>query len=108
MTFIHQQDAFERLKILREEYLVEKRKVIEARKKERREIKKSFYKIDPDCIDAGRHISEFELHLDMTLSFAEKGIKYECFHLTGRILGHDGGLIGVSFWIEGLRRDCCF
>ncbi|XP_068672109.1 tetratricopeptide repeat protein 17-like [Montipora foliosa] len=74
VTFIHQQDAFERLKILREEYLVEKRKVIKARKKERGEIKKSFYKIDPDCIDAGRHISEFELHLDMTLSFAEKGI----------------------------------
>jgi len=63
------------LKILREEYLEEKRKLIEAREKERIEMKKSFYKVDPDCVDAGRHISEFELHLDMTLPFSKKGIK---------------------------------
>lgn len=75
MTFIHQQNAFDRLKILREEYLVEKRKVIEAREKEREELQKSFYKVDPDCLDAGKHISEFELHLDMTLPFTKKGIK---------------------------------
>jgi len=63
------------LKILREEYLEEKRKVIEAREKERVDVRKSFYKVDPDCVDAGRHISEFELHLDMTLPFSKKGIK---------------------------------
>ena len=63
------------LKILREEYLEEKRKVIEAREKERVELKNSFYKVDPDCVDAGRHINEFELHLDMTLPFSKKGIK---------------------------------
>ena len=75
VTFIHQQNAFDRLKILREEYLEEKRKVIEAREKEREEIQQSFYKIDPDCVDAGNHISEFELHLEMTLPFTKKGIK---------------------------------
>ena len=75
MTFIHQQNAFERLKILREEYLIEKRKVIEAREKEREIIQRSFYKVDPDCTDAGNHISEFELHLDMTLPFTKRGIK---------------------------------
>lgn len=79
VTFIHQQDALERLKVLRDEYLMEKRKVIEARGKERDEQQKSFYKTDPDCLDAGQHISEFELHLDMTFTFTEKGIKYELF-----------------------------
>ncbi|XP_074638202.1 tetratricopeptide repeat protein 17-like [Acropora palmata] len=74
VTFIHQEDALERLKVLRDEYLMEKRKVIEARGKERDEQQKSFYKTDPDCLDAGQHISEFELHLDMTFTFAEKGI----------------------------------
>ncbi|XP_078346607.1 tetratricopeptide repeat protein 17-like [Oculina patagonica] len=74
VNFIRQQGAVDRLKILREEYLAEKRKVIEAREKERAEMQKSFYKVDPDCIDAGRHISEFELHLDMTLPFTKKGI----------------------------------
>ena len=75
VTFIQQQTAFDRLKILREEYLEEKRKVIEAREKERADIQNSFYKEDPDCVDAGGHISEFELHLDMTLPFSKKGIK---------------------------------
>ncbi|KAJ7373719.1 Tetratricopeptide repeat protein 17 [Desmophyllum pertusum] len=74
LTFIQQQTASDRLKILREEYLEEKRKVIEAREKERAELQKSFYKEDPDCIDAGNHISEFELHLDMTLPFDKKGV----------------------------------
>lgn len=60
---------------MREEYLIEKRKVIEAREKEREVIQKSFYKVDPDCIEAGNHISQFELHLEMTLPFTKKGIK---------------------------------
>ena len=49
--------------------------MIEAREKERVDLKNSFYKVDPDCVDAGRHINEFELHLDMTLPFSKKGIK---------------------------------
>ena len=61
--------------MLRDEYLEEKKKVIEAREKERQETKGTFYKMDPDCIEAGRHISEFELQLDTIVSFADKGIK---------------------------------
>lgn len=75
VNFIRQENAVDRLKILREEYLAEKRKVIEASEKEWVEVEKSFYKMDSDCVDAGRHISDFELHLDMTLPFTKKGIK---------------------------------
>jgi len=63
VTFIRQQNAFDRLQVLREEYLQEKKKLIYGREKEQEEIRKSFYKMDPDCVDAGNHISEFELHL---------------------------------------------
>lgn len=75
VTFIHQQSAYDRLKILREEYLEEKRKVIEARERERAEIQQTFYKEDPDCVDAGKHISEFKLYLDMTNPFTTNDIK---------------------------------
>lgn len=63
------------MKILREEYLEEKRKVIEVREKERVELKNLFYKVDLDCVDAGRYINEFELYLDMIFLFFKKGIK---------------------------------